>query len=174
MKARNKFALIAALAALPAHADVYKCVDADGHVTYTNAKGVAKGCKLLSQDQRVSTVPGRTAAAPAGFPKVDGDTQRARDSERRKILERELATEQNQLELAQKELAEQEQTVLPAERNAKTITVTGKDGKPVTQTVPGGTINQAKVQERVQPYRDKVALHERNIEALKKEIGNLR
>jgi hypothetical protein len=25
-----------------------------------------------------------------------------------------------------------------------------------------------------QPYKDKVALHERNIEALKKEIGNLK
>lgn len=156
MKSRHKFTLIAALAALPAYADVYKCVDADGHVTYTNAKGAARGCKVLSQDQRVSTVPGRATPSPTGFPKVDGDTQRARDSERRKILERELAAEQNQLEQAKKELAEQEGNILPLERNV------------------GGTINQAKVQERLQSYKDKLALHERNIEALKKEIGNLR
>jgi xanthine dehydrogenase molybdenum-binding subunit len=30
-----------------------------------------------------------------------------------------------------------------------------------------------KVLERVQPYRDKVALHERNIEAIQKEIARL-
>ena len=39
-------------------------------------------------------------------------------------------------------------------------------------TTPGG-INQAKVDERLQPYKDKVALHERNIEAIQKELARL-
>lgn len=145
-------------AASPAYADVYKCVDPDGHITYTNSKSSAKGCKVLTQDKPVSTIPsGRTATpTPANFPKVDGDTQKARDNDRRKILDQELAGEQKNLDLAKKELSEQEALVLPGERNA------------------GGTVNAAKMQERLQPYKDKVALHERNIEALRKEIGNLK
>ena len=136
------------LLAIPlARADVFKCVDEDGHVTYTNAK-----CTTLSRDQRVSTVPGRAAStpSPASFPKVDGDTQKARDNDRRKILEQELAAEQKSLEQAKKELAEQEAIRTGDERNYQ------------------------RVLDRLQPYKDRVALHERNIEALKKEIGNLR
>lgn len=138
---------------LPAWADVYKCVGDDGHVTYTNTKPAAKvKCTMLSRDQRVSTVPGRAAntPSPAGFPKVDGDTQKARDNDRRKILEQELATEQKNLGEAKKELAEQEAVRTGDERNYQ------------------------RVIERLQPFKDKVALHERNLEALKKEISNLR
>jgi hypothetical protein len=149
-------AILSSAAVMPAWADVYKCVDADGHVTYTNAKNVGKGCKTLSQDQRVSTVPGRASPSPAGFPRVESDTQRARDSDRRGILENELATEQKNLEQARKDLSEQETHARPEER------------------MQGGAINQAKVQERVQPLKDRIALHERNIEALRKEISNLR
>ena len=100
----------------------------------------------------MSTVPGRAAntPSPSGFPKVDGDTQKARDNDRRKILEQELATEQKSLDQAKKELAEQEAIRTGDERNYQ------------------------RVLERLQPHKDKVALHERNIEALKKEIGNLR
>lgn len=142
-----------------AHADVFKCLDEDGHVTYTNNKPSAKAnCSTLSRDQRVSTVPGRAAntPTPTNFPKVDGDTQKSRDTDRRKILEQELATEQKSLDAAKKELADQEAVPQPQDRNA------------------GGTLNMPKMQERLQPYRDKISLHERNIGALKKEIGNLK
>jgi hypothetical protein len=160
MNIRHKFFTVAAIsiafASIPAQADVYKCIDAEGHVTYTNARNVGKGCKVLTQDKAVSTVPSQRAApSPAGFPKVDAEKQKARDTDRRRILDEELATEQKNLEQARKELVEQEGIVLPQER---------------TQS----GINGAKVQERIQPYKDSVALHERNLEALKKEIGNLR
>jgi len=154
MNILNKLLMVvAAFFALPAWADVYKCVDDDGHVTYTNTKPSSKAkCSALSRDQRVSTVPGRAAGtpSPAGFPKVDGDTQKARDNDRRKILEQELATEQKNLDQAKKELAEQEAVRTGDERNYQ------------------------RVIERLQPFKDKVALHERNLEALKKEIGNLK
>jgi hypothetical protein len=144
---------IGMLAVPLARADVFKCVDEDGHVTYTNTKPSAKAkCSQLSRDQRVSTVPGRATGtpSPAGFPKVDGDTQKARDSDRRKILEQELAAEQKSLEQAKKDLAEQEAIRTGDERNYQ------------------------RVLDRLQPFKDKVALHERNIEALQKEIRNLR
>lgn len=149
---KSVFCIALAWAASPACADVFKCVDDDGHVTYTNAKPSPKSkCTALSRDQRVSTVPGRASApSPPGFPKVDSDTQKARDNDRRKILERELATEQKNLEQAKKELAEQEAIRTGDERNYQ------------------------RVIERLQPFKDRVALHERNIESLKKEMANLR
>jgi hypothetical protein len=81
---------------------------------------------------------------------VDSGTQKARDTDRRRILEEELATEQRALDGAQKQLTEQEAVRYGDERNYQ------------------------KVLDRLQPFKDKVHLHERNIEALKREIGNLR
>lgn len=156
MNILQKIAITAALLATApmAWADVYKCLDDEGHVTYTNTKPSPKAkCTAISRDQRVSTVPGRAAPAtpsPAGFPKVDGATQKARDNDRRRILEQELTTEQRNLDHAKKDLADQEAIRTGDERNYQ------------------------RVLERLQPFKDKVALHERNIEALKKEIGNLK
>lgn len=147
------------LVAVPAAAqDIYKCADADGRVTYSNVP--TKTCRKLTLDP-VNVAPGgkssaSKAATPASFPKVDDQTQKSRDGDRRRILETELAAEQKNVEQAKKELAEQEAIVLPNER------------------MQGGAISGGKVQERLQTYKDKVALHQRNIEAIQKEIANLR
>jgi multidrug resistance efflux pump len=146
-----------ALTALPAHAEIYKCADRDGHVTYSNV--AAKGCAKLNLDP-ISTVPSAAKPAtrtptPSTFPRVEDSTQKARDTDRRKILEQEQAAEQKSLEEARKKLAEGE-AALPQER------------------MQGGGINQAKVQERTQPLKDQVQLHERNLEAIRKELQNLR
>jgi hypothetical protein len=137
-----------------AQADVWKCVDAQGSVAYTNTRPSTKGCKLLSQDQPVSTVTGRRAAAatatPGNFPKVDGNTQRERDLSRRQILEKELSQEQEQLDKAQKALAEQE-----AIRN-------------------GDEKNYQRVLDRLKPFQDRVAEHQRNVEAIQQEIRKLK
>lgn len=151
-------ALVALLVCASAHADVYKCIDDDGHVTYTNDKSRARGCKQLSSDVPVSSVPGpaattpRPAATPSsapGFPNVSNDQQKARDSERRRILEAELGSEQKSLEEARKALVEGEAVRLGDERNYQ------------------------KYLDRIQALKDNVALHERNIDALRREIGKL-
>lgn len=138
---------------------LYKCVGPDGRTTYTNQKTQMK-CEILSQDKPVSTFsppPARPRQpTPGDFPRVDGEQQKARDNDRRAILEQELANEQKNLEAAKKELAAQENTVLPEER------------------IAGGGIQGGKREERVRPYRDRVQLHERNVEAIRKELGNLR
>ena len=149
-----------AVFALPVQAStLYKCVGADGRITYTNMKTHQK-CEVISRDLPVSAFsppPARPRqAAPADFPRVDGAQQRNRDSERRTILEQELATEQRNLELAKQQLAEQEYTVLPGER------------------IVGGGIQGAKREERLKPLRDRIQLHERNVAAIRKEIGNIR
>lgn len=139
---------------------LYKCTDESGVVLYTNQKGAAKKCIILSRDQPISTftAPRQAprAATPSDFPRVDGGTQRGRDGDRRRILEQELATEQQNLEKARKELVEQEAAILPQERNV------------------GGSLNQAKIQERIDTYRNKAKLHERNIEALRSELANVK
>ena len=146
---------------LAARADtLYKCADEAGQVLYTNQKGNSKSCTVLSRDLPISTFSAPNAKpgtpTPGDFPRVSNDQQKARDSDRRAILEKELDTEQKQLGDARRALAEQDGKIEQNERNV------------------GGSINQAKVQERVQRYRDSVLLHERNIEALKKEIANLK
>lgn len=143
------------LVALPAQADtLYKCVDEDGHTTYTNQKPNAKNCSIVSQDKPVSTfaAPKARASAPTpeGFPKVSSEAQKSRDNDRRKILDQELNTERGKLEDAKKALTEQQGSRLGGERNYQ------------------------RVLDRLKPYQDEVELHERNIEALEKEIGNLR
>ncbi len=139
---------------------LYKCLGEDGRMTYTNNKGNLKNCEVIAQDKPVSTFTPPPAkprqATPADFPRVDGDQQRARDNDRRAILEQELENEKKNLEAARKALAEQEGIVLVEER---------------TQ---GGGIQVARRDARIQTFRDKLQLHERNIESIRREIGNLK
>jgi hypothetical protein len=139
---------------------LYKCQGADGRTTYTNQKANAKNCEIISQDKPISTFnappPKPRQATPADFPRVAGEQQKARDNDRRAILEQELASELKNLDQARKELAEQENTVLPEER------------------VQGGGIKGGQREERIQAYRDKVRLHERNVESIRRDIANLK
>ena len=150
------------LSAHRAQADVmYQCVDEAGHKSFSNIKSSVKGAKCTAMDlgEPVAVPAPKAPAArtptPASFPKVDDNAHKARDSDRRRILEGELGAEQRNLEEAKKALAEQEAVVLPEER------------------IQGGAIAGGKVLERIQPFKDKVALHERNIEAIQKEIARL-
>ena len=48
--------LLTGLAA-PAYADIYKCTDGDGRVTYTNDRTLGRNCVRLQSDQPVSSIP---------------------------------------------------------------------------------------------------------------------
>lgn len=142
-------------AALPATAQtIYKCTDANGGTLISNAR-VDKNCKAIVSGPEPSATPpkARPASAgaaanptPSGFPRVGEDTQKARDGDRRHILEQELANEQRSLEQARKDLAQQESLR------------TANDGR----------------QEAVQAARERVGQHERNIQAIQKELSNLK
>lgn len=126
---------------------LYKCTDDSGVVLYTNQKAPKKNCVVLSQQAPAASPGGngtrpRAAATPTpgDFPRVSGNEQKARDGDRRAILDKELATEMQNTEKARKALAD-------------------AGNQPV---------------DKLQPLRDTVALHERNVESLKKELGNLR
>ncbi len=175
---RAMVVVLACLAAPSVHADVmYQCVDESGHKSFSNVKSTVKGDKCTAMDIRGASggnssgnsssspapaATGRSAAktpTPAAFPRVDDQSQKARDNDRRRILESELAAEQRNLDQASKALAEQEAIILPSER---------------MQFKGGGGISGGKVEERLQPFKDKVALHQRNIEAIQREISKLR
>ena len=137
-----------------ANAEMWKCVDPDGNIRYTNVKAEAKGCKGLNlEPPNIAPAPPRAQQAqqkPANFPSVENDTQRSRDAGRRKILEQELGQEQQQLDVARKQLAEQKELRMGSEKNF------------------------ARVEERVKPFEDRVKQHELNVESLKKELANTR
>ncbi|MCX7169928.1 MAG: DUF4124 domain-containing protein [Proteobacteria bacterium] len=144
-----------ALSSVAAYADIlYKCADASGRLEYTNLKNSAKKCAVLSGDQPISTFSAPKQAlrspSPNDFPRVDGDTQRGRDGDRRKILEQEFATEQQNLDKARKALLE------------------------VETTRQGDEKNYLKYVDRMQGIKDGIALHERNVEALRHELANLK
>lgn len=146
----KKFLLTAALL-LPCVAGastLYKCIDDTGVVLYTNQKVNKKSCTVLSYQSPPPTASGTTAPrhraaatpTPADFPRVSNNEQRSRDSDRKLILDRELANEQQSMDKAKKALLD-------------------AGNQPA---------------DRLQPLRDTLALHERNVEALKKELAKLR
>jgi hypothetical protein len=144
-----------ALLAPPALAEIWECTDQSGNKRFTNIKSEAKGCRLMEVKVPISTVPGarppaKSVESPKNFPKVDGDTQRGRDAERRRILEQELANEQKLLDQARVELAAQESQRLGSERNYQ------------------------RVLDRLEPYKKKVKLHEDNIANLRRELASAR
>ena len=150
-----------------AQTTVYKCVDAQGRVEFTDTN--KRGCKALDLPGYIPAPPSRPAPAaaagsssrqgspapaaapsPANFPRVDTSQQRARDDDRREILNEELRAEEQKL-------AEQKREF--------------NNGEPARN---GNERNYAKYQERVGQMRDDISRTERNIEALRREISNIR
>ncbi|HYR05640.1 MAG TPA: DUF4124 domain-containing protein, partial [Gallionella sp.] len=100
--------LLAVISLCPvlAQAEIYKAVDADGHVTYSSTP-IKGGKKIVLEPLPTMAPPARTAS-PEGFPKVDDATQRNRDDARRKILQDELSAEEKLLEEARQNLKDGE------------------------------------------------------------------
>ena len=91
--------LVCATGLAHADQDLYKCVDAHGNVTYANT-GRTKGCTRIGDDPVVIpklATPQKSQASPSTFPKVDSTTQKARDSDRRRILDDELRDKEAKL-----------------------------------------------------------------------------
>ncbi|MDR2165608.1 MAG: DUF4124 domain-containing protein [Zoogloeaceae bacterium] len=143
--------LVSAVTTWPACGQIYRCVDADDHVTYSNMMKKSKeSCTRVEiiQDSampaRAQTGPVRAVTTsriqgPATFPRVTEDEQKKRENDRRAILEQEFSDELKKLAQAQRELEEQ-------------------------QNRKGDT----------KPQEERVAQHQRNVDALNKEIANLK
>ena len=154
-----------------AQAEIYKTVDANGNVTYSNVK--LKGAKKLNLEPADtsfgtdsnakpntsvgSAEPKRSSAktaTPASFPKVDVGTQNQRDGKRKEILQGELDGEKTALS------------------NAKKAYADGESNPEVFKTKDGKTLrNVPKFEEKMRSLQADVDAHQRNIDLLTKEIS---
>lgn len=163
MTSRQSIAALALFTAVgsASASPIYLCVDAQGRRELTDTN--KRGCKPLDLPDAIAAPPRaqdgaparqRAQAAPAptpsDFPRVDTSVQRARDDDRRGILNEELRLEAKKLAELKAEYQNGEPERLGSERN------------------------YAKYQERVANLRDAIGRSERNVEALKREISNIK
>jgi chromosome segregation ATPase len=143
--------------------EIYKCVDGTGRPLYTSDKRDIsdkkyKKCALVSRE--INVVPGQkpnTGKPTAGasrelgrFPRETPAQAATAKGRQREILQKELTSEQTALTKAKQELSEQE------------------------QVRTGNEQNYARVEERLRPFKDNIETHEKNIDALRRELSNLR
>ena len=168
MKNLFLFVLIALAFSSGAFADIYKRIDADGHVTYSNSK--TKGATRLDFDPDANTIANdrpkpssgsnKRTATPEGFPKVDKQTQNQRDSKRQDILQNELDSEKAALEEAKKAYAEGEsKPEVYQKRNANGTTSTFR--------------NVPKFDDKMKSLQADIDSHQNNIDLLQKELNSL-
>lgn len=139
-----------------AGSDVYLCTNVNGVKEYKNT-GDLKGCKKvdlpplsIASSPSKSGVGRPAASVPSDFPKVDDNTQKTRDNDRRQILQDELKREQQKLADLQKNY---------------------NNGEPERQ---GDEKNYAKYQERVTSMKEDITRSTKNIDALNRELSNLK
>lgn len=134
--------------------NIYLCIDEHGTKEYKNT-GDTKGCKKVNLPPLALNAPvvpsaGDSSsnkprpATPPDFPKVDGETQKAHDSDHHQIL-------QNELKLEQQKLTTQEKVY--------------NNGAPERQ---GNERNYAKYQDRVILMQEELTRTQKDIEALKR------
>lgn len=151
------------------HAEIYKHVDADGRITYSNVKiKNAKKLDLEPADTNFGNTPkpanknsdGAKSSTPSDFPKVDSNTQNQRDAKRKDILKSELASEKQALERAKQAYTE-------GESNPEVYQVKNANGSTSTfRNVP-------KYQEKMKALQAEVDAHQRNIDLLTKELNQI-
>jgi hypothetical protein len=131
-----------------AQSEIFQCTDATGKIEYKNT-GVTKGCKKITVDPVVVPKLANSTATGGNFPKVDSSTQKARDSDRRKILEDELSQQKAKLAQLQKDY---------------------NNGEPDRQ---GDERNYQKYLDRVQGMKDSIARTQSDVDSIEGELAKL-
>jgi hypothetical protein len=182
-----------------AQTTIYKHTDESGRVTYSNKP--MKGAVVMDLEP-LTLVPGVAVpvSAPASAPKavatlervdtprhdskgafsnvsvsptlasVEPQMQRKRDNDRRRILEEELQREEESLTGVRESMAQEQQNpmLVAAVRAAQQAS----DPSPSQMVEMRNNIDKASG--RIRGLQATVAEHEKNIEALKKELGALK
>jgi hypothetical protein len=176
-----------------AQTTIYKLVDDSGRVTYSNKP--MKGAMVMELEPittlptppavlaaKASLVPEATAKPEpkpavatltpvrASLASIDVQTQKRRDDARRRILEDELAKETQSLEDSRDALAKEQRN--PALLEAVRTAQNAVDPTPAQQQQFRDNIDKASG--RIRGLQSTVAEHEKNVEALQKELGALK
>ena len=187
---------IAATASAFAQSTIYKHVDESGRITYSNKP--MKGATVMELDP-ITIIPALPAATlavvqknggiqPASLvvdkpiaaivtpvPKttlasIEPQVQKRRDDERRRILEQELTREEESLTGARNALTQEQQN--PSLIAAVRVAQQAVDPTPAQMLEMRGNIDKASG--RIRGLQATVADHEKNVEALRKELGALK
>jgi hypothetical protein len=129
---------------------LFKCSTSSGGDAFFNVPGVL-GTPPSSSGATGVRKPADKSTTPSGFPRVDAETQKGRDDLRKKVLSDELAAEEKSLADARMAYDSGAPAPLPEEK-----------------------ADAEKYRQRIGRLRQAVQLHERNVDALKKELGNAR
>jgi Domain of unknown function (DUF4124) len=174
---------------------IYKHVDENGHVTYTNKpmKGaVVMELEPLTLVPAIPVVKPLPAGVGSDAPKaevakldvvksdakpvmtatlaVEPQLQKKRDNDRRRILEDELSQEEQSLLEVRNAVTQEQQnpTLVAAVRTAQQA----QDPSPTQMAEMRASVDKASG--RIRGLQATAAEHEKNIEALKKELGALK
>jgi hypothetical protein len=187
-----------------AQTTIYKHVDESGHVTYSNkpmkgatvldldpittvpglpstqvqqafaqapAKPVAVLERLDAPKTDAKAAPAQAAtAAPTNIASIEPQVQKKREDDRKRILEDELSREEQSLGETRDSIAQEQQNpaLVAAVRTAQTAT----DPTPSQMVEMRNSIEKASG--RIRGLQATAAEHEKNIEALRKELGALK
>jgi hypothetical protein len=182
-----------------AQSTIYKHVDESGRVTYSNKP--MKGATVLDLEP-LTTIPGTPAGSlqqqpaaptvtkavakvevipdkssnadkPAAQPTlaaIEPQLQRKRDNDRKRILEEELSREEESLTRARASITEEQQNP----QLVAAVRAMQQTAEPSAAQLVEMRNNIEKASGRIRGLQATVAEHEKNIEALKKELGALK
>jgi hypothetical protein len=148
--------LLCLILAAPAQAEIYKYVDENGQVTFTDV--YKKGGKRIEVPHAPAPLPAASKAprkasykpSPENFPRIDAGTQKRRDDIRRQVLQDEINGERRNAEEARRQLALGE------------------------RLQPGERATDATYRSRVDSLRATLRQHEQNIVSIQRELDNLK
>ena len=148
--------LLCLILAAPAQAEIYKYVDENGQVTFTDV--YKKGAKRIDLPGAPAPLSAGGKASrrasynpsPADFPRIDAGTQKRRDDIRRQVLQEEIAGERRNADEARRQLTLGE------------------------RLQPGERTTDATYLNRVKKLRSSVQQHEQNVVSIQRELANLK
>lgn len=146
---------------------------AKSNFTLSDANGtpkVQKASLTIDKPQEKKPVAIVMPIGPTAMLSVDSQTQRKRDEDRRRILEQELATEQQSLDQVRASIAEERRN--PQLVAAVRALQEAGDATPSQVVQMRGELDKASG--RIRGLQASAADHEQNIDALKKEIAALK
>ena len=140
-----------------AQAEIYKYMDENGQVTFTDV--YKRGSKRIDLPAVPAATPFNGAKlskrasynpSPGNFPRIDTATQQKRDDIRRQVLQDEVSAERSNADEARRQLSLGE------------------------RLQPGEKISDSTYVNRVKKLRATISEHDQNVSAIQREINNLK